>query len=289
MSSFRGSLGRGLGALLPTAPGLVEAEIDAIVRNPRQPRQHIDPAALRDLSESIRAHGILQPLVVRELTGGGARRFELIAGERRWQAARQAGLTRVPVVVKDVTPQAQLELALVENIQRSDLSPLEEAAAYRQLIEEFGLTHDALATRLGKNRVTITNTLRLLALPEAIKSALAANEVTEGHARALLALPDEAAQLQALRQLRNLRLSVRQTEEMVRRWETGPAAEGSRGERRRIEAARPLELRVVEDQLRAALGTKAEIVRARRGGRIVIHFYSDEELDALVDLLVRPT
>src|SRR5687768_11028786 len=180
----RNALGRGLGALLPSGSGLTDVDVDAIVRNPRQPRQHVDPAKLEELASSIREHGVLQPLVVREVPGAGTRRFELIAGERRWHAARLAGLARVPVVVKDVTPQAQLELALVENIQRADLSPLEEAVAYRQLIEEFGLTHEALAKRLGKNRVTVTNTLRLLGLPEVVKAALAAAEISEGHARA---------------------------------------------------------------------------------------------------------
>src|SRR5215210_5729636 len=190
----RGGLGRGLGALLPTTGGgLTEVDVEAIVPNPRQPRQRIDAEELKELASSIRAHGVLQPLVVRELPGGGGRRFELIAGERRWHAARLAGLTRVPAVIKDVTPQASLELALIENIQRADLSPLEEAVAYRQLIDEFGLTHETLATRLGKNRVTITNTLRLLGLPDFLKAALASREISEGHARTLLGLPDDDA------------------------------------------------------------------------------------------------
>jgi ParB family chromosome partitioning protein len=281
----RGALGRGLGALLPSGAGLSDVEIDAIVRNPRQPRQHVDPTGLQELAQSVREHGVLQPLIVRELPGGPGRRFELIAGERRWHAARLAGLSRVPVVVKDVTPQAQLELALVENIQRADLGPLEEAAAYRQLIDEFGLTHDALARRLGKNRVTITNTLRLLALPEAARAALAAAEITEGHARALLALPDDGARVQALRQVRNLRLSVRQTEELVRRWgETPPRpAEAASPGQPRFET---LETRALEERFRAALGTKVVLRRSRRGGTLTVHFYSDEELQGLYDLLV---
>jgi len=291
----RGALGRGLGALLPSGSGLADAEIDAIVRNPRQPRQHIDPASLEELAESIRQHGVLQPLVVRELHGSPGRRFELIAGERRWHAARLAGLSRVPVVVKDVTPQAQIELALVENIQRADLSPLEEAVAYRQLIEEFGLTHEALARRLGKNRVTITNTLRLLGLPEPARAALAAAEITEGHARALLALPNDEAQLHALRQVKNLRLSVRQTEEMVRRWgetpaprEDGPTPRGDGPAPRGDRLFHTLETRALEEQFRAALGTKVVLRRSRRGGTLTIHFFSDEELQGLHDLLVRP-
>jgi ParB family chromosome partitioning protein len=282
----RGALGRGLGALLPSGSGLAEAEVDAIVRNPRQPRQHVDAAALEELAESIRQHGVLQPLVVRELPGGSPRRFELIAGERRWHAARLAGLGRVPVVVKDVTPQAQLELALVENIQRADLSPLEEAFAYRQLIDEFGLTHEALARRLGKSRVTITNTLRLLGLPEAVRAALAAAEITEGHARALLALPDDEARLQALRQVKNLRLSVRQTEELVRRSGESPAPAEAGPTPRGDRLFQSLETRALEEQFRAALGTKVVLRRSRRGGTLTIHFYSDEELQGLHDLIV---
>jgi ParB family chromosome partitioning protein len=286
----RGGLGRGLGALLPTSAGLAEIEIDAIQPNPRQPRQHADPAHLEELAGSIRSHGVLQPLVVRELPGAGGRRYELIAGERRWRAARIAGLTRVPAVVKDVTPQATLELALVENIQRADLSPLEEALAYRQLIDEFGLTHETLATRLGKNRVTVTNTLRLLGLPEPVKAALAAAEISEGHARALIALPDDEARVAALRQVRNLRLSVRQTEELVRRWGEPAGEDGAERAPRKAadgEGPRSMETRALEEQFRAALGTRVSLTRSRRGGKLTIHFYSDEELQGLFDLLVR--
>src|SRR5207244_11674873 len=192
--------------LPPTSGGRSESDVEAITPNPRQPRQRIDEEELRELASSIRAHGILQPLVVRELPGAGGRRFELIAGERRWRAARLAGLSRIPAVIKDVTPQASLELALIENIQRADLSPLEEAVAYRQLIDECRPTHETPATRLGKNRVTVTNTLRLLGLPDFLKTALAAGDITEGHARPLLGLPDDEARELALRQVRNLRL-----------------------------------------------------------------------------------
>jgi ParB family chromosome partitioning protein len=286
----RGGLGRGLGALLPTTgSGLTELDLDAIVRNPRQPRQHIDPAQLEELASSIRAHGVLQPLVVRELPSQGGRRFELIAGERRWHASRLAGLTRVPAVVKDVTPQATLELALVENIQRADLSPLEEAVAYRQLLDEFGLTHETLAQRLGKNRVTITNTLRLLGLPEQVKTALASAEITEGHARALIALPDDDARVLALRQVKNLRLSVRQTEELVRRWGEEPPEPAAPRATRSDDSVRSMENRALEEQFRAALGTKVTLSRSRRGGKLVIHFYSDEELQGLYDVIVRPS
>jgi ParB family transcriptional regulator, chromosome partitioning protein len=286
----RNALGRGLGALLPSGSGLTDVDVDAIVRNPRQPRQHLDPAKLEELASSVREHGVLQPLVVREVPGAGGRRFELIAGERRWHAARLAGLARVPVVIKDVTPQAQLEIALVENIQRADLSPLEEAVAYRQLIEEFGLTHEALAKRVGKNRVTVTNTLRLLGLPEGVKAALAAAEITEGHARALLALPNDEARLQALQHVRNLRLSVRQTEEMVRRLGESPAPpEADPPGHMTDPLFRTLETRALEEQFRAALGTKVTLHRSRRGGTLTIHFFSEEELQGLYDLITRQT
>ena len=295
----RGGLGRGLGALLPTSSGLTEIDIDAIRSNPRQPRQTIEPSQLEELSSSIRAHGVLQPLIVREIPGSGGRRYELIAGERRWHASRLAGLTRVPAVVKDVTPQATLELALVENIQRADLSPLEEAVAFRQLIDEFGLTHETLAARVGKNRVTVTNTLRLLGLPDVVKAALAGGEITEGHARAMIALPDDEARTQVLRQVRNLRLSVRQTEELVRRWgeeppvpTVKPVRSSDPSERVVQEEEAPvqsMETRALEEQFQSALGTRVSLVRSRRGGKLTIHFYSDEELQGLFDLIVRPT
>jgi ParB family chromosome partitioning protein len=280
----RGGLGRGLGALLPTTGGgLSEVDVSAITPNPRQPRQHIDEEELEELASSIRVHGVLQPLVVRELPGG--RRFELIAGERRWRAAGLAGLTRVPAVIKDVTPQASLELALIENIQRADLGPIEQAVAYRQLIDEFGLTHETLASRLGKSRVAVTNALRLLGLSESVKAAVASKEISEGHARALIGLPDDAAREVALRQVRNLGLTVRQTEELVRRWGEQPAEQPAPADRP-ADAVRSMETRALEEQFRAALGTRVSLSRSRRGGKLTIHFYSDEELQALYDLLV---
>src|SRR5512143_3823260 len=212
-------LGKGLGALLPgsdEAPvsGLLEAPVRAIVPNPHQPRTQFDEQALRELADSIREHGLIQPLIV---TRAGEDQYTLIAGERRWRAAQLAGLETVPVVVKDVAPQEMLEMALVENVQRSDLNALEEASAYKHLSEEFGLTQDQIAQRVGKSRVAIANTLRLLKLPEAIKARLADGLVTEGHARALLTVTDAAVQQRLLSQIIKNGLSVRQTEELVRR------------------------------------------------------------------------
>jgi len=197
----RRGLGKGLEALIPAAEtpasGLVNVPLAAITRNPMQPRGELDPDALAELAASIREHGLIQPLVV---TQQGPERYQLIAGERRWQAAKAAGLATVPVIVKEATPQQVLELALVENIQRADLNPLEEAAAYRQLVEEFGLTQEQVAEQVGKSRVAVTNTLRLLRLPVEVQQALTDGTIHEGHARALLALPTPEAQLAALSQ-----------------------------------------------------------------------------------------
>jgi ParB family transcriptional regulator, chromosome partitioning protein len=283
----RGGLGRGLGALLPgSGTSATEVDVNAIVPNPRQPRHHVDTAQLEELAASVREHGVIQPLVVRAISSdaGAGRRYELIAGERRWHAARLAGLTRVPVVVKDVTPQQVLEMALVENIQRADLNPLEEAAAYRQLMDEFRLTQEQVALRVGKSRVAVANAVRLLGLSDPVKSALADAAITEGHARALLGLPDGASQVAALRQVRNLRLTVRQTEEFVRRTSEGePRADIPLPSQ--PADARALETRALEDQIRAALGTRVNLIRTGQGGRLVIHFYSEEDLQALLDRL----
>lgn len=272
-------LGRGLSALIPqNTPGFQEIPVEAIVPNPRQPRQRIAPEALAELADSIRRHGLLQPVIVTRLPSDqGAPRYQLIAGERRWQAARMAGLTRIPALIKEATPEETLALALVENIQRADLNPLEEAAAYRQLIEEFGLTQEEVAARVGKSRAAIANTLRLLNLPEVLKTALAEGRITEGHARALLGLPSEAAQCEALTRLQAERWTVRETEEYVRRaqrHETAPPAEP--------------EIAALEERLQQALGTRVQIVRRGRGGRLVVYFYSDEQLESLLTRLTAP-
>jgi ParB family chromosome partitioning protein len=217
----RGGLGKGLGALIPAGtaqPGLRRVSMDAIVPNPRQPRSVFDPEALQELADSIREVGLIQPLIVQQVPGSedapGGPRYQLITGERRWRASRLAGLQHVDVIVKEATPQEMLELALVENIQRSDLNPLEEASAYQQLSDEFGLTQERIAERVGRSRASVANAMRLLRLPEEVKDALVTGQITEGHARALLMLSDEDEQLQALRAVLQRRLSVRQTEEL---------------------------------------------------------------------------
>lgn len=283
--TYKGGLGKGLGALIPGADepvdvksGVSEVAIDAIVPNPLQPRTAMDQAALEELAASIREHGLIQPLIVTAAPGAG---YQLIAGERRWRAAQLAGLASVPVVVKDAAPQQMLELALVENLQRADLSPMEEASAYQQLIDEFGMTQEQVAERVGKTRVVVANTLRLLRLPQLIKAGLAEGRISEGHARALLGLPTEEQQLRAMAVVTRQALSVRQTEELVRRWLAEPKTQI-----KRVTAS--AELREVEKRFQEALGTRVELARSRKGGRIVIHYYSDEEFDALYHRLVGP-
>jgi len=277
----RSGLGRGLEALIPVAEGpaaagLQQVPVAAISPNPLQPRTAFDSDALAELAASIREHGLIQPLIV---TQQGSERYQLIAGERRWQAAQMAGLATVPVIVKEATPQQALELALVENIQRADLNPLEEAAAFRQLVDEFGLSQEQVAERVGKSRVAVTNTLRLLRLPAEVKQALADGTIQEGHARALLGLPTSQAQVSAVQVVVKRALSVRQTEELVRRIVEPPQP-------RPAEPPQP-EARSLEEQFRARLGTKVQLYRNRKGrGRLVIHFYSEEELQTIYDAIV---
>jgi ParB family chromosome partitioning protein len=280
----RGGLGRGLASLIPsaTAPASGESSavaLDAIRPNPYQPRTDWDEERLNELAESIRTHGLIQPLIVS--LGRQPDTYVLIAGERRLRAAKIAGLAEVPVVVKDVAPQALLELALVENLVRADLSPLEEAQAYRQLIEEFGLTQAAVAERVGRSRVSVTNTLRLLNAPPEIQGALAGGQITEGHARALLALPTALDQVAVLGEVVEKNLSVRQTEELVRKWTARPEP---------TEARPRADDRVAwqhANRLQRALQTKVAIKRNTDTGQgaITIHFFDDDQLSALLDRL----
>jgi ParB family chromosome partitioning protein len=282
MARGKTGLGRGLGALIPgPAPLRESVDVDLIVSNPYQPRFGIEAAALEELAESIRQHGVLQPLLVSRMDpeGGGAPTYQVIAGERRLEAARLAGLTQVPVVVKETTPREGLELALVENLMRQDLNPLEEAQAYRRLVDEFGLSQSELSSRVGRSRSAVANALRLLNLNDDLRGSLARNEISEGHARAMLSLPEENRR-QAWERVVQKGLSVRQTEELVRSW----PLEG-RKRRVRRQPARNAELEALEERLRVALGTRVSVVKGRRGGRITIHFYSDEELEGLLERL----
>jgi len=272
------ALGRGLASLIPGRPGAVEAPseipLDRIAANPYQPRQSMDGAELEALTASVAEHGILQPILVIETLEG----YQLVAGERRVRAARLAGLTRIPAVVRQLADQHQLELALVENIQREDLGPLDEAHAYRRLIDEFGMTQDSVARKVGRARSTVANSLRLLDLDEPVQRALADGLISEGHARAIAGL-DGADQARLLEVVVARGISVRQTEELARRLREPARRPGSSERPADPDAER------VEEDLRRALGTKVSLARTRRGGRIVIEFYSDEELGRLYDRL----
>jgi ParB family chromosome partitioning protein len=270
-------LGRGLDALISADPGrgggpspadIPIAEIDP---NPEQPRKAFGPEDLEALAVSIREHGVLQPVIVQRRHG----RYALIAGERRVQAARLAGLTRVPAVIRNDPAHSSLELALVENLQRADLNPIEEARAYRLLQEHYGFTQEEIAHRLGRSKPAVSNTLRLLGAATELQDALLAGHITEGHLRALLSLEEEAAK-KALDQVISNRLTVRQAEVLARRL--------SRPQRRR-RGSDP-EMARTQDELRRALGTKVRVLAGRRGGRIVIDFYSMEEFERLSEILL---
>jgi len=273
-------LGRGLAALIPqrtpSGPGTIEIALDRIQPNPRQPRVRMDDAALETLTASIREHGVIQPVLVVETIDG----YQLVAGERRVRAARLAGLERVPAVVRQLAEHQQLELALVENLQREDLDPIEAARAYRSLIDEFAFSQEALASRVGRARSTVANTLRLLDLHPTVQQAIIDGSISEGHARALGGLETDA-QASAAKAVIDDDLSVRQTEELVRRLRTPrePAAA-------RVDRTSDPELERVEEDLRRALGTKVSMARSRRGGRIVIEYYGQDELNRLYDRLM---
>ena len=272
-------LGRGLAALIPQRPhaaGSTEIPVERIRTNPRQPRQQLDQAELEALAASIREHGVLQPIIVTETLDG----YQLVAGERRFRASQLAGLERIPAIVRQLADREQLEVALVENLQREDLGPIEEAHAFRALVDDFGLSQEEIAVRVGRARSTIANTLRLLDLDSRVQAALVDRSITEGHARALGGLPVEQ-QARVLETIIEQQFSVRQAEELVRRLR----------EPRPIEAAaspirRDPDLERVEEDLRRSLGTKVTLARSRRGGRIIIEYYSDEELGQLYDRLI---
>jgi ParB family transcriptional regulator, chromosome partitioning protein len=279
MKRSRG-LGRGLDALIPSAPeetqggdGVDAVDVDLIVPNPHQPRVSFSDESIAELAASIREHGVIQPLLVSRAHPEGV--YQLIAGERRLRAARLAGLQRVPVVVREAASRELLELALVENLQRADLNPIEEALAYRRLADEFDMTQDAIATRVGRSRASVANAMRLLTLSEELKSSVASGEITEGHARALLSIESPDARRAVWERVKEAALTVRQTEEMARR------------KARATNATTPHEPEpdtlAVESRLRDALGTKVDLRHAKGGsGRLVIHYYSNEELESLL-------
>jgi ParB family chromosome partitioning protein len=285
MANRQHGLGRGLGALLSSpgpaaqeaAPGaVIDLPVDAIVPNPQQPRKDFDDKALRDLSASLSQSGVLQPVVVRRLGSG----YQLIVGERRWRAAKLAGLTRIPAVVREASDAQSLELALVENLLREDLNPIEEAEGYQRLLAEFGWTQEELGQRVARDRSSIANCLRLLKLPDLLQADLRAGRLTMGHARALLSLASPAEQLKLREEILAHSWSVRATEQGVQAKRARPA---------RRQPRRSPELAAVEDALRGALATRVRVVGNERAGRIEIVYSSREELDRLAELITTPS
>ena len=279
----RTGLGKGLDALIPGGKdspsitgGVMQAAVESIARNPRQPRAQFDAGELDELAASIREHGIIQPLIVSPGKNNG---FILIAGERRLQAAKKAGLQTVPVILRQASDRQHLELALIENVQRADLGPLEEADAYQHLVQDFGLSQEEVAARVGKSRVAVTNTLRLLGLSQRVKQALAEEQITEGHARALLGLTSAKAQEAALQTVLKLFLSVRQTEGLVRKL-------GGEKPKAKVKSKPAADVADIERRLRASLGTKVALKHGKKGGAVTIYYYSDEELDTLLERLL---
>jgi ParB family chromosome partitioning protein len=281
MAEKRPALGRGLSALIPDAPPAPPApsvataergfdvDTDLLRPNKFQPRGRMDDAKIEDLARSIMANGIIQPIVVRRVESG----YEIIAGERRWRAAQRAGLLKVPVAVRDIPEDRLLAAALIENIQREDLNPLEEAQAYRRLADEFHLTQDQIADAVGKDRSSVANYVRLLRLPHELRDDIAAGSLSMGHARALLSLPDAAAQLRVGRDVVAKQLSVRETEALVKK-----AVEP---ERKKEEPQKDVHTRAAEDRLRFVLGTRVRIIRKRKRGRLEIDFGSEDELQRI--------
>jgi ParB family chromosome partitioning protein len=281
MADKRPALGRGLSALIPDGPATpapaaersLEIDTDLLRPNKYQPRTHVDEAGIDELARSIKSNGIIQPIVVRHVESG----YEIVAGERRWRAAQRAGLLKVPVVVRDIPEDRLLAAALIENIQREDLNPIEEAHAYRRLIDEFHLTQEQVAEAVGKDRSSIANYLRLLKLPQEVRANVGSGALSMGHARALLGLLDEPALLRVARDVVSKSLSVRETEAIVKRAAQPPQP--------KPEPKTDVHTRAAEEKLRFALGTRARIVRKGKGGRIEIDFDSEDELQRLYEYL----
>lgn len=274
-------LGKGLGALIPMLEekdekSVQEIEIDKIRPNDRQPRKNFDEEKIKELASSIKEHGVLQPVILRKISGG----YELVAGERRWRAAKLAGIKKIPAVVKDLTDAEVMQIALIENLQREDLTPLEEALAYKKLMEEFGMTQEELATRIGKSRSQIANTVRLLNLEEEIQEMINQGKITAGHARALLSVPDAKERIKLAKRIAEENYSVRETEEMTKVL----SVKAGRGAGKKKEEINPALIHVTE-QLQKALGTKVKIKGSEKRGKIEIDFYSEDELERIIEII----
>jgi ParB family chromosome partitioning protein len=289
----RPALGKGLSALIPDAAdalstprATLDVDIDLLEANDYQPRGAMDDSKLEELARSIRANGIIQPIVVRKLAnaGTGRDRYQIIAGERRWRAAQRAQLTKVPIVIKDIASgdkKRQLEMALVENIQREDLNPMEAAAGYQQLVDEFRLSHDQISAQVGKDRATVANYIRLLKLPEEVRGNVASGAISMGHARAIVALATEADQKRLARDVVSRGLSVRETEALVK----GELARKQPEAEKKAGAKKDVHTRAAEEQLHLALGTTVEIKRRGKGGTIAISFSNEAELQRIYEYL----
>jgi ParB family chromosome partitioning protein len=285
MVTKRVALGKGLGALIPEfgkeeSRTLLYCGIEEIVPNRSQPRKHFDESKLQELAESIKEKGILEPLIVRRVNEG----YELIVGERRWRAAQKAGLKEVPVLVREVEGREVLELSLIENLQREDLNPIEEAEAFKRLIEEFNISQEALATRIGKDRTTITNTLRLLKLPSEVRNQLLQNHITSGHARAILSLENKEKQKELCALIIKKGLSVREAEALAKQWSEKP--------KRLVTPAKKKsdwesQLNSLQDSLRRHLGTKVHITQKGKRGKIEIEYYSFDDLERIIETILK--
>jgi len=287
----RSGLGRGLGALIPTdvttgKGAYAEISVTALRPNSHQPRHHFDEEALAALTASVRELGVLQPILVRRAPNED--QYEIIAGERRWRAARRAGLATVPAVVRDASDGESLEQALVENLNREGLNPMEEAAGYQQLIEDFDLTHEQMASRMGRSRVAITNALRLFQLPPSVQRLVAEGRVSAGHARAILGTPDRAYQEALAKRVANEQLSVRDVEELVRRRNQSPAAAPSASARPAVGRLRPPGILELEELLADHLSTKVRVDMGANKGRVVIEFATLEDLERIYKMMTEP-
>jgi ParB family chromosome partitioning protein len=285
MVTKRVALGKGLGALIPgfgqeESKTILYCGIEEIVPNRSQPRKHFDESKLQELAESIKEKGILEPLIVRRVSKG----YELIVGERRWRAAQKADLKEVPVLVKEVEGPDALEISLIENLQREDLNPIEEAEAFKRLTEEFHISQGELSTRIGKDRTTITNAIRLLKLPPEIRNQLLQNRITSGHARAILSLETREKQKELCALIIRKGLSVREAESMAKRWSERPKRRAT-PERRRGDLES--QLNSLQDSLRRYLGTKVRITQNGKKGKIEIEYYSTEDLERIVEAILK--
>jgi len=284
MATKRMALGKGLAALIPEVEQdegktFLMCGIEEVIPNRSQPRKRFDETKLQELADSIKKNGILEPLIVRKVEQG----YEIVVGERRWRAAQKAGLREVPVLVKEVEGREALEISLIENLQRENLNPIEEAEGYRRLIEEFDINQEELGTRVGKDRTTVTNTLRLLKLPSEVIEHLIQNNITSGHARAILSLEAKDRQKELCARIIQKGLSVREAESLAKRW-SGKSKSSSRSESRKEEVAS--QVNALQDALRRRLATKVQIIQKGKKGKIEIEYYSYEDLERIVEAVL---